>query len=172
VQQMLEVVEPYKAQGDEADIDQLSKEVKAVLAPNVDFPYISRWVMGKYARKASDEQKQQFAGVFEHTLIKTYGKTLLGFDIESYKLVPAKKKSPKPNKQVVTVEVKSSQGKKYVLVNYMVKKEGSWKLVNAVLGGLNLRLTSKNQFAKLAQDNKSDVGLVSDQWASKIDAPQ
>lgn len=156
----------YKA---EAQFDTLLSEIDVLLDPVVDFPYISKLVMGKYYRKASTDERTQFSGVFRTTLLKTYAKAIVGFDIKGYAIVPAKRKSPKPDKQIVTVEVTSGAGTKYLLVYYMRKKQGEWRLVNVMLDGVNLRLTFKNQFADLAQKSKGNVGKTVALWKEHVD---
>ncbi|MGB1236812.1 MAG: MlaC/ttg2D family ABC transporter substrate-binding protein [Pseudomonadales bacterium] len=168
IKKMLEQATPYRGDA-ESDLSGLYAELDRILSPNVDFPYISKVVMGKYYRKASSEDKSKFVETFKHTLIKTYGKTLVKFDIDSYSFIKPRKASPQPDKQKVSVEVKSTKGQKYIISNYMVLKEGEWKLVNAVLDGFNLRVTFKNQFAKMAQDSKRDISAVVANWSKAID---
>ncbi|MDI3323212.1 ABC transporter substrate-binding protein [Pontibacterium granulatum] len=154
---------------EEAKFDALMSEIDSLLEPVVDFPYISKLVMGKYYRKASEAERAQFSDVFRTTLLKTYAKAIVGFDIKGYEIVPAKNKSPKPDKQIVTVEVTSGAGTKYLLVYYMRKKQGEWRLVNVVLDGVNLRLTFKNQFADLAQKSRGDVSKTVALWKEHVD---
>jgi len=154
---------------EEAQFDALMSEIDGLLDPVVDFPYISKLVMGKYYRKASADVRTQFSDVFRTTLLKTYAKAIVGFDIKNYEIIPAKKKSPKPDKQIVTVEVTSGAGTKYLLVYYMRKKQDEWRLVNVMLDGVNLRLTFKNQFADLAQKSRGDVGKTVVLWKEHVD---
>jgi len=167
IEAMLEKVTPYRGQVD-ADLEPLYLSLSEVTQESVDYPYLSKFVMGKYYRRANDEQKAQFLKVFQRTLIKTYGKTLVSFDIESYELQKNKTQSPKPNKQKVVVKVSSTTGQKYTLINYMVLKEGRWKLVNIVLDGFNLRSTFKNQFAKQTQSAKGDIGKAISNWSDSV----
>ncbi|MCP4598565.1 MAG: ABC transporter substrate-binding protein [Neptuniibacter sp.] len=148
---------------------QLIAEIDTVLSPVVDFDYISKLVMGKYYRKASKDQRVAFSAVFKTTLLKTYAKALLGFQIKTYAMVPPKRKSPDKRKQIVTVDVFAADGTKFSIVYYMKKKEEGWRLVNALLDGINLRLTFKNQFAEMVQKNRGDVGAVIDHWKEKVD---
>jgi len=156
----------------DAEFDALVGKIDGILEPVVDFPYISKLVMGKYYRKANDQQRNQFVGIFRTTLLKTYAKAVVGFDVKGYEILPPKKRSPKKDKQIVTVEVTSGAGTKYSLVYYMRKKGGEWRLVNVVLDGVNLRLTFKNQFADLAQKSRGDVGNAISRWQQQVDPQQ
>lgn len=164
IEKMLQKVASYKGKVD-TDLEPLYQDLELITNRNVDYPYISKVVMGKYYRRANSEQKEAFQKVFKRTLLKTYGKTLVSFDIKSYELVKPRGKSPKPDKQKVVVKVTSASGEDYNLINYMVLKEGSWKLVNIILDGFNLRVTFKNQFSSIAQNNKGDVSKTIQEWA-------
>lgn len=149
-------------------IDPLMVEIESILDPVVDFPYISKRVMGKYYRKASAEQQQTFSRAFKNTLIRTYAKSLSGFGIVRYEMAPQGKPSPKPNKQIVSVYVYSANGTKYTLVYYMLKQDDSWKLVNVLVDGINLRLNFKNQFADMVSRTKGNVGQVITDWEALV----
>jgi len=167
IEAMLEKVTPYRGQVD-ADLEPLYQSLREVTQESVDYPYLSKLVMGKYYRRANDEQKEQFLKVFQRTLIKTYGKTLVSFNIKDYKLQKNKTQSPKPNKQKVVVKVASSNGQEYTLINYMVLKDGQWKLVNIVLDGFNLRVTFKNQFSSMAQKAKGNISKAIENWSDSM----
>ncbi|MFY0677644.1 MAG: ABC transporter substrate-binding protein [Neptuniibacter sp.] len=166
--EMLKILEHEELLADEQQENLLS-ELDLALSPVVDFDYISKVVMGKYYRRASDEERAVFSGVFKTTLLKTYAKAIVGFKIEKYEIVRPQKRSPSPNKQIVNVNVFAADGTKYSLVYYMKKGEDGWRLVNALLDGINLRLTFKNQFADMVQKNRGDVGAVISSWKEKVD---
>jgi phospholipid transport system substrate-binding protein len=164
--EMLAVVEDETLKSPE-NIDRMMTEVERVISPVVDFPYIAKRVMGKYFRRASDEEMQRFSEVFKTTLLKTFAMAVVGFEFERYEIVPPNADSPEPDKQVVTVNVSSGNGNTYVLVYYMLKQDGRWTLVNVMVDGVNLRLTFKNQFADLYQRSNGITGVI-DSWESQV----
>lgn len=167
IEEMLAKVSPYRGDVD-ADLEPLYLALAQVTQDTVDYPYIAKIVMGKYYRRASAQDKLDFAQVFRKTLIKTYAKTLVSFNIKAYEVIEPRSVSPKPDKQKVTVKVLSEDGKAYSIVNYMVKTDEQWKLVNIVLDGFNLRVTFKNQFSNIAQNTKGDVSAAIAQWSAKM----
>jgi phospholipid transport system substrate-binding protein len=167
-QEMLKILEQEELLLEEQQ-DDLLAEIDTALSPVVDFDYISKVVMGKYYRRASSDERAAFSDVFKTTLLKTYAKALVGFKIEKFEIVPPKKQSPSAKKQIVTVNVYAADGTKYALVYYMRKGDEGWRLVNALLDGINLRLTFKNQFADMVQKNRGDVGAVIANWKEKVD---
>lgn len=57
---MLALMENDALTGEE-NIEAMMREIETIIAPVVDFPYIARQVMGKYYRRASDEEQKRFA---------------------------------------------------------------------------------------------------------------
>ncbi len=151
------------------DVTPLMAEIERLLVPVVDFEYIAKRVMGKYYRKATAEQRTDFTGVFKNTLIRTYAKALVGFEITGYELLPEGRPSPRPNKQIVSVKVRSGGSATYKLDYYMLEQPEGWKLVNVHLDGINLRLNFKNQFASLVKKNRGDVGGVIANWKAQVE---
>lgn len=164
--EMLAIVEDESLKQPEK-LDQMMTEVERVISPVVDFPYIAKRVMGKYYRRASEEEMARFTEVFKTTLLKTFAKAVVGFEFNGYEVVPPRSESPEPDKQVVTVHVTADGGQTYTLVYYMLKQGEHWTLVNVLVDGVNLRLTFKNQFADLYQRHNSISGVI-DSWESQI----
>ncbi|WP_236588726.1 MlaC/ttg2D family ABC transporter substrate-binding protein [Amphritea japonica] len=142
----------------------LINEIETILNPVVDFDYVSKRVMGKYFRRVNAQQQQEFSGVFKDTMVRTFAKSLVGFDIVRYEMAPQGKPSPKVEKQIVSVYIYSSLGQQYTLVYYMLKQADGWKLVNVLVDGINLRLNFKNQFSDMVSRSGGDVKQVIADW--------
>lgn len=146
----------------------LINEIESILNPVVDFDYVSKRVMGKYYRRVNAQQQQDFSGVFKDTMVRTFAKSLVGFDIVRYEMAPQGKPSPDENKQIVSVYIYSSLGQQYTLVYYMLKQDDGWKLVNVLVDGINLRLNFKNQFSDMVSRSNGDVKQVISDWKIAI----
>ncbi len=151
----------------EENTELLMQEIETIISPVVDFPYIAKSVMGKYYRRASEAERERFVEVFKTTLLRTYAKSIAGFELKNYRIQTPSGESPEPTKQVVSVNVSSGNGEMYTLVYYMLKQEQRWTLVNVMVDGINLRITFRNQFADLFQQNRT-VAATIDAWASKM----
>ena len=152
---------------DPDNTDLLMARIDDVMGDIVDFNYIAKSVMGKYYRRASDAEVDQFAGVLKTTLLRTYAKAVVGFEFETFEMMPPLDASPDPSKQIVSVNVMAADGTVYSLSYYMVKSDGHWSLVNVIVDGINLRLTFRNQFSGI-MERHSRVGVAVDQWAQAM----
>lgn len=145
------------------NIQPLMQGVDEILGEQVDYDYIGKSVMGKYVRRASDEEVSRFSGVFKDTILRTFAKAVSGFDFKGYETVPPASESPDADKQIVSVNLMSNNGQIYSLVFYVVRDGDNWKLVNVLIDGINLRVTFRNQFANL-MEKYSKVGAAIDHW--------
>ena len=160
--QMLVLVADEELRNPE-NIGPLMQGVDEILGEQVDYDYIGKSVMGKYVRRASDEEVSRFSGVFKDTILRTFAKAVSGFDFKGYETLPPVSESPEPDKQIVSVNLMSNNGQIYSLVFYVVRDGDNWKLVNVLIDGINLRVTFRNQFANL-MEKYSKVGAAIEHW--------
>ncbi|MDO6418231.1 ABC transporter substrate-binding protein [Amphritea sp. 2_MG-2023] len=165
--QMMAVLEKPSLKAPEKS-EELIADIEAILNPVVDFSYVSKRVMGKYYNRVDEKQQSLFSTVFKDTMVRTFAKSLTGFDIVRYEVAEEGHPSPAADKQVVSVYVYSADGKQYTLVYYMLKQDDGWKLVNVLVDGINLRLNFKNQFADMASRTNGNVKQVIADWKDAI----
>ena len=130
------------------DRDYVFQLVNEVLEPRVDLEKISRLVLGKYWRKASDQQKLQFQKEFKGLLVNTYALAFKEFDVWTVHFLPMKLDSTKTRVSVKTEIIQPSRPP--VAVNYRmaVNKEGEWKAYDVIIEGISMVTNYRASFAK------------------------
>ncbi len=139
-----------------------------ILGPVVDVEGISRGVMTvRYSRQASPEQMQRFQENFKRSLMQFYGNALLEYNNQDIRVLPASGKQD-PKRTAVNMEIKDGKGTIYPLSYTMVSQEGSWKLRNVVINGINVGKLFRDQFSQSMQNNGNDLDKVIDTWANTV----
>ena len=152
----------------EENPEEFIKAISFALQPLVDFKRISRNVMGRYYKDANKEQIEKFNKVFKASLLETYSKTLAEFKDEEILVSSQVKKSPKGNREKVSLQIVTST-KIYPAVYDMYRnKQGQWKLINIVINGVNLGLTFRNQFYSLMEKEGNNLDVVIEKWVTSI----
>ena len=152
----------------EENPEEFIKAISFALQPLVDFKRISRNVMGRYYKDANKEQIEKFNKVFKASLLETYSKTLAEFKDEEILVSSEVKKSPKGNREKVSLQIVTST-KIYPAVYDMYRnKQGQWKLINIVINGVNLGLTFRNQFYSLMEKEGNNLDVVIERWVTSI----
>ena len=142
--------------------------VEEKILPSFDFERISRLVLGKAWRKATDLQKEQFKSEFRSLLLRTYSIALSKYKDQGIEIKPIRMKA---TDEIVIVKTEIVQdGAQPIKVNYALAKDGdSWLVFDIVIEGVSLVTNYRSQFSseirkggmdslnkKLAKKNKSN----------------
>jgi phospholipid transport system substrate-binding protein len=139
-----------------------------ILGPVVDVDGISRGVMTvRYSRQASDEQMTRFQENFKRSLMQFYGNALLEYNNQDIRVLPVAGQQD-PQRAAVNMEIKDGKGVVYPLSYTMVAQDGTWKLRNVIINGINVGKLFRDQFAQSMQNNRNDLDKVIDTWADTV----
>ena len=152
----------------EENPEEFIKAISLALQPLVDFKRISRNVMGRHYKDANKEQIEKFNKVFKASLLDTYSKTLAEFKDEEILVSSNVKKSPKGNREKVSLQIVTSTKIYPAVYDMYLNKQGHWKLINIVINGVNLGLTFRNQFYSLMEKEGNNLDLVIEKWVTSI----
>ena len=150
------------------DPELFTKEISDAFAPIVDFKRISRNVMGKYSKVATNLQQEQFSRAFENSLLDTYASTLVEFKDEKINVIPPKKPSKISDKARVNIEIVTSSDTYTGRYSMYLDAAGKWKIINIEINGMNLGKIFRNQFYSLMEKNDEDINLVIQKWVSSF----
>ena len=139
-----------------------------ILGPVVDLEGISKGVMTvRYSRAASPEQMKRFEDNFKTSLMRFYGNALLEYDNQEIRILPVGGKQ-EPGREAVNMEVKDSNGTVYPLSYTMVDIDGSWRMRNVIINGINIGKLFRDQFAQSMKDNGNNLDKVIDTWPETV----
>lgn len=134
----------------ESDIKNNPKKINQLvddlIAPNFDFPKMSRWVLGKNWRSATKEQQNRFTDAFEKLLIRTYSKALVRSDNVDINYLPVHA-SEDSKKVTIKTEIDRLDGSPLVPINYrLYKSSHGWKVYDVSVDGVSLVSTYRGTF--------------------------
>lgn len=115
--------------------------------PHFNFTQMTRSAMGRYWRRASDEQKKIIEEEFKQMLVRTYGVALLNYSGQEIKYLPVKASS---DEKRVTVQTRVSEVKSgpEIPVDYRLLRNGdSWKVYDVVIDGMSLVSNYRSSFS-------------------------
>lgn len=174
-QNVHEVLELFKVEREfyDTDPDRFLSSMDSALNKIVDFRRIAARVMGKYARKASKEQRNRFVEVFKDSLYSTYTKTLIESGVFDIKVVRAKLNSRSNKKAVVDMQVITDNGTVLpVAYSMYLNKSNNWMLENVIVFGVNVGLAFRDKFALQYRKSKGNLNTVIDGWDVDIELDQ
>jgi phospholipid transport system substrate-binding protein len=154
----------------EAQPERFFNNMDTALSKIVDFRRIAGRVMGKYGRRASKEQRNNFVEVFKKSLYNTYTKTLMESGVFKINVTKATINSRSDERANVNLDVISDNGTAFPVLYAMYRgDEGMWLVENVVVFGVNVGLAFRDRFESEMRQNKNDISAVIDSWTVKLD---
>lgn len=126
--------------------------INELVIPHFDFTSMSKWVLGRNWRQATETQQEQFVNEFRTLLVRTYAKALLEYSDEKIIYLPVES-NPDSNIVVVKTEIRQP-GANSVPIDYsMHVSGGEWKVIDVAVDGISLIATYRGSFASEIRKN-------------------
>lgn len=157
-------VSQLEARKDEfvADKNKLFAMVDEVLLPAIHFPRMSRLVLAKHWKGATEQQRNDFAKEFKTLLMRTYATALLEYTGQEdivYKPVESK---PDADKVVVKTEFISTSGEAFPVDYYLSnRKDTRWRIYNVKINGVDVVSNYRATYDSIIVSKGVD-GLIAD----------
>jgi phospholipid transport system substrate-binding protein len=132
----------------------------------IDFNRVSASVMGKkYYLSATKEERAEFIEVFKISLLDTYAETLAQWgDAE---IITDFSYDEKKNKIISIKQNLLTTNNIYPIIYKLREyKNGTYKIVNIIINGINLGQTFHNQFQALAIEKNENISSIIIEWKS------
>ena len=143
--------------------DEFKEKLKNIWEPMVDVGLVSRLILSKAYKTATEEQILLFQTRTKKLLLDTYITALLEF--EDYELQTSRKIKENKNK-TLEVEINffsASDSFKAKFALYK-NKQGELKIINIIIDGINLGLTFRNQFQDNLKNENYDLDKAIETW--------
>lgn len=123
-----------------------------IVLPHFDFVRMSAWTLGKYWRRASQEQKLRFVRAYRQLLVRTYGVALLEYRGQKIEYLPLR---GDPASGDVTVRTQVIQpGQPPIAIYYsLAERDGRWRVYDVAVDGISLVANFRTSFAAEIKDN-------------------
>jgi phospholipid transport system substrate-binding protein len=132
--------------------------IKQYLLPHFDFQRMSQWVLGRYWRTATPQQRSAFVTQFENLLIDTYGNALSSYSGQTITYQPTLRQPD--GSALVRTELHDSNGGPAIPVDYrMYNDNGQWKVFDLSIDNVSLITNYRESFAPQIQRSSLD-GLI------------
>ena len=139
----------------ETNPEKIYDMVNELVIPRFDFISMSKWVLGKHWKTASETQRLKFIAQFKALLIRTYARALLEYSGQNIKYYPIEQ-NPQSNLAVVKTELTSSSNTKLPILYRMHQKNEEWKVIDIAVDGVSLVTTYRGSFATQIKKNGFD----------------
>lgn len=142
-----------------ADKEKLFAMVNEIVVPHFDIDRMSRYVLGKYWRDATDEQKKQFIEEFKTQLVRTYGTALFEYTGEQDIIYKPFHHEEGDRQAIVSTEVPRPDGPNIPVEYKMINNDGKWQVYDVVIENLSTVQNYRAQYGTVVNARGLD-GLI------------
>ena len=123
---------------------------------NFDVSSISRFVLGKYWKQASLDQKKEFIKAFRNYVVKTYSSRFSDYAGEQLKLVDFE--NEKNPKIFLVHTILERQDAPLIKVDWRIgKKKDKFVILDIIIEGISLAVTQRSEFVSVIDQNGGSV---------------
>jgi phospholipid transport system substrate-binding protein len=123
---------------------------------------IAAWVLGRYWRRATNQQKKEYFSLFEELLVETYVDRFANYPGAS--LLVSDALGIGGSDVVVSSMLNRSDGQPPVKVDWRLRaREGKYKIIDLIVEGLSMGQTQRSEFVSVIRQNGGAVeGLLAE----------
>ena len=152
-----------------AAVNQPGADAQQKLHGAIDFPSITRGVLGKHRKAVSDTQRQRFQVEFEASMVALLKAATQSAGDYSIIVTGSKLSEKNSERGQAYATVQLEDGQIIEIVSSIALLEGEWKVRNLIFGGVNLGKTYRSQFDQLVQQYGGDFDQAIAAWAARTE---
>ena len=142
---------------------------RALLQDSFDVTRISRFVLGRYARKTSEAQMAEFRQLYEDVAVLTYAHLFASYAGQGF-TVKREVGVPGDRYMLVLTEIQPGGSKPPVKLDWQVKVNGdSYAVVDIRVEGASMAITQREEFTSVLDRNGGDIDDLLAQLRAKVD---
>jgi len=146
----------------EKDNKKLREMVYTEILPHFDFTAMSKLVLGRHWRDATDKQREAFTGEFRDLLVRTYSTALLKYSDQDIVYLPYRGR-PEDRSTTVSVEIRQkATGVAPIPMQYsFYNRDNIWKVYDVTIDGISLVTNYRSTYSEKIKNQGLDA-LIAD----------
>ena len=137
--------------GDKARLRELAHEL---ILPHIDFETLSRWVLGKYWRQATGDQRNRFIAQFREMLMNSYLRSVTGYRDNTVRFL--QRPGQPDGRALVDAEISQPNGPPIRAEFRMHRVASHWLIYDVAVEGISLVATHRSSFSREISSNGID----------------
>lgn len=141
--------------GSSGTLESREQDVEALLRENLDLDIMGRFVLGPAWRTASEEQRQEYSGLFADFVVYTYARRLGGYEGQQFRVVGTSA-AGRSDALVVTEILRNGQPPIEAGWRVREQENGGLKIVDVLVEGVSMLQTQRADFEGILRSSGID----------------
>ena len=143
-----------------------ANQFRGILETKFNIKAISKFVLGRYGRQATEAEKKRFLSLFKETTIASYATRFKDYTSERFEILGARPESDggvtvltqivRPNGQAIPIDWK------------LFEKKGKIRIYDVILEGISMSITQRSEYASVIQKGGGKIQALNKALENKL----
>jgi len=125
-------------------IEAREAQFRELLSAGFDMPFIARFVLGKYWRKSTPQQRADYQALFTDFILQSYSRRMGGFSGETFTVSGARAAGKKD--VLVRTQIDRAGGLAIKAEWRVRPKDGRYRIIDIMVEGVSMAVTQRSEF--------------------------
>lgn len=125
-------------------------DIRALLRKNFDLETIGRFVLSRYWRTATPDERSDYMSLFSEYVLRTYARRLGAYGNETFQITSAKPLGSRD--AIVLTKITTQAGGQPITAGWRVRdRNDSYKIIDVVVEGVSMAAAQRSEFDSIIQ---------------------
>lgn len=141
---------------------------RTLMNEGFDMTAIARFILGRYWRTATEEQRTNFTKVFEEVMAARFAPFFSGSSQQSFDVVGVVKDAGKPDSPVVRSKIRLNDGKLAQVDWRLNENDSKYRIIDVVTEGVSMGITLRSEYGSVLSRSGGNVDSLIEALRSKV----
>jgi phospholipid transport system substrate-binding protein len=154
----------------EADVDQREREARfrELLVEGFDLPSIGAFVLGRYVRVATQDQRRAFLDVFQEAMAQRFVPLFSKHPNERLQVVREYRSEADPRSTFIRSRI-TQPAESPIKVDWRIRKrDGQFKIIDVIIEGVSMVVTLRSEYTSVIARNDGRVGALIEMLRKRV----
>ena len=137
---------------------QREAEFRRLLTDGFDVDAISRFVLGRHLRSATNDQRIEYRQLFEDFIVATYARRFRGQTGGEFVVGAIRERTEK--RAIVGSEIRRPEGAPLAVDWRLRQKGGNWRIIDLMIEGISMAITQRSEFYAVISNNGGHLEVL------------
>jgi len=147
-------------------IEERQKRFRTLMLETFDLNGVGKWVLGRYWRRASQAERQQYLKLFEEFIIATYTKRFKAYTDAKLQISDT---TSRKSSAFVKSQINRTSAKPIRIIWRVKFTDGKYQIIDIVVEGVSWIQTQRSEFVSVIRNSGGKVSGLIDALNKKID---
>lgn len=141
---------------DDLEKAEVQKRFESMLDENFALQSMGKFVLGKYWRRATAEEKEEFQKLFRKSILKTYSTKFETNTKATFEVTGSREES---DGAIIITSKLNRPGAQPIKIDWrLYDKDGKYKIYDVLLEGVSMSITQRSEYAAVIQREGGKIG--------------